>query len=34
MVPDTKHRQCPHEGKEPHDYPDNEDWWEAVNEEA
>jgi hypothetical protein len=34
MVPDTEHRQSPHEGEEPHDYPDNEDRWEAVNEKA
>jgi hypothetical protein len=31
MEPDTEHRQCPHEGEEPHDYPDDEDWWEAVD---
>jgi hypothetical protein len=34
MEPDTEHRQCPHKGEEPHDYPDNEDRWEAVDEEA
>jgi hypothetical protein len=34
MEPDTEHRQCPHEGEEPHDYPDHEDWWEAVDKEA
>jgi hypothetical protein len=34
MIPDTEHRQCPHEGEEPHDYPDNKDRWEAVDEEA
>ncbi len=32
MKPDTEHRQCPHEGEEPHDYPDGEDRWEAVDE--
>ncbi len=34
MEPDTEHRQCPHEGEEPHNYPDDEDWWEAGDEEA
>jgi hypothetical protein len=34
MIPDTEHRQCPHEGEEPHNYPDDEDRWEAVDEEA
>ncbi len=32
MISDTEHRQCPHKGEEPHDYPDDEDWWEAVDE--
>ncbi len=34
MEPDTEHRQCPHKGEEPHDYPDGEDWWKAVDEKA
>ena len=34
MEADTEHRQCPHEGEEPHDYPDGEDRWEAVDDEA
>jgi hypothetical protein len=34
VIPDTEHRQCPHEGEEPHNYPDDEDRWEAVDEEA
>jgi hypothetical protein len=34
MEADTEHRQCPHEGEEPHNYPDCEDRWEAVDEEA
>jgi hypothetical protein len=34
MEPDTEHRQCPHEGEEPHDYPDGEDRWEAVDEKT
>jgi hypothetical protein len=34
MEPDTEHRQCPHEGEEPNDYPDGEDWWKTVDEEA
>jgi hypothetical protein len=34
MESDTEHRQCPHEGEEPHDYPDGEDWWEAVDKES
>ncbi len=32
MEPDTEHRQCPHEGEEPHNYPDCEDRWEAADE--
>jgi hypothetical protein len=32
MEPDTEHRQCPHEGEKPHNYPDGEDRWEAVVE--
>jgi hypothetical protein len=34
VKPDTEHRQCPHEGEEPHDYPDSEDQWKTVDEEA
>ncbi len=34
MEPDTEHRQCPHEGEEPHNYPDCEDRWKAVDEQA
>ncbi len=34
MKPDTEHWQCPHKGEEPHDYPDHEDRWEAVDKEA
>jgi hypothetical protein len=34
MEPDTEHRQCPHKGEEPHDYPDSEDRWKTVDEEA
>jgi hypothetical protein len=34
MEPDTEHRQCPHEGEEPHNYPDGEDRWEAVDEKT
>jgi hypothetical protein len=34
MIPDTEHRQCPHQGEEPHNYPDDEDWWDAVEKEA
>jgi hypothetical protein len=34
MEADTEHRQCPHEGEEPHNYPDSEDRWETVDEEA
>ncbi len=34
VKPDMEHRQCPHEGEEPHDYPDGEDWWEAVDKES
>jgi hypothetical protein len=34
MVSDTEHRQCPHQGEEPHNYPDDEDRWEAIDEEA
>jgi hypothetical protein len=34
MESDTEHRQCPHEGEEPHNYPDGEDRWEAVDEKA
>jgi hypothetical protein len=32
MKPDTEHRQCPHEGKEPHNHPDGEDRWKAAEE--
>ncbi len=34
VEPDTEHRQCPHKGEEPHNYPDGEDRWEAVDEKA
>jgi hypothetical protein len=34
MILDTEHRQCPHEGEEPHNYPDDEDRWEAVEKKA
>ncbi len=34
MEADTEHRQCPHEGEEPHNYPDCEDRWEAVDKKS
>ncbi len=34
VIPDTEHQQCPHQAEEPHNYPDHEDWWEAVEYEA
>jgi hypothetical protein len=34
MIPDTEHRQCPHQAKEPHNYPDHEDRWEAVEKKT
>jgi hypothetical protein len=34
MESDMEHRQCPHEGEEPHNYPDGEDRWEAVDQKT
>jgi hypothetical protein len=34
MIPNTEHRQCPHKREEPHNYPDHEDRWEAVDKKT